>query len=81
MRSPLLNAELRSIGVDCAVTLLDRARHLAADVNVHAWWIRGDIRHLPLRSESVTGALLMDSFGFLDTDDENERSCGKPPES
>ena len=60
------------IGVDCAVALLDRARHLAADLHLYVWWIRGDMRRLALLSECVTAAVLMDSLGFFDTEDENE---------
>src|SRR6266496_6427814 len=60
------------IGVDFAVALLDRARHLAADLHIHASWIRGDMRRLPIRPECVTAALLMDAFGFFDTEIENE---------
>jgi SAM-dependent methyltransferase len=60
------------IGVDFAVALLNRARDLAADLRLRARWIRGDMRLLPLRSESVTAALLMEAFGFFDTEDENK---------
>jgi ubiquinone/menaquinone biosynthesis C-methylase UbiE len=60
------------IGLDFAATLLSRARDLAADLHIQARWIRADMRRLPLRTESVAAALLMDAFGFFDTEDENE---------
>lgn len=60
------------IGVDGAVALLERARHLAANLHLHARWIRGDMRRLPFRSACVAAAVLMDAFGFFDTENENE---------
>ena len=59
-------------GIDFAVALLVRARHLAADLRIQARWIRGDMRRLPLRSECVGAAVLMDAFGFFETEEENE---------
>jgi SAM-dependent methyltransferase len=62
----------RVAGIDFAVTLLQHAKQLAADHDVRTHWLRGDIRRLPLRSEAAAGAILLDAFGFFETDDENE---------
>jgi ubiquinone/menaquinone biosynthesis C-methylase UbiE len=60
------------IGVDFAVALLNRARHLTAESRTHVRWIRGDMRSLPLRSECAGGAVVMDAFGFFETEEEDE---------
>jgi ubiquinone/menaquinone biosynthesis C-methylase UbiE len=60
------------IGLESAVALLDRARHLAAELRTHVRWIRGDMRCLPFRSEGASAAVLMDAFGFFDTEEEHE---------
>jgi SAM-dependent methyltransferase len=59
-------------GVDFARALLVRAKQLGADSSVRADWIRGDMRRLPLRSRLFGAAVLIDAFGFFDTDEENE---------
>lgn len=60
------------IGLDFAVALLKRARHLAAELGTKVRWIRGDMRRLPFRSECANGAIMMDAFGFFDTEEEHE---------
>ena len=60
------------IGLDFAVALLQRARHLAAELRTQVRWIRGDMRRLPFRSECATAAIMMDAFGFFDTEEEHE---------
>ena len=60
------------IGLDIAVALLNRARQLAADLRTQVRWIRGDMRRLPFRSECATAAILMDAFGFFETEEEHE---------
>jgi len=60
------------IGLDFAVALLDRARHLAAGLHSPVRWIRGDMRRLPFRSACADAASVMDAFGFFDTEEENE---------
>jgi ubiquinone/menaquinone biosynthesis C-methylase UbiE len=60
------------IGLDFAVTLLDRARHLTAGAGAQVRWIRGDMRRLPFRSGCAGAAIVMDAFGFFDTEDEHE---------
>lgn len=73
-RHALVLAELGAevIGIDFAATLLNRARGLAADAGAHPLWIRGDMRRLPLRGECVDAAVLLDAFGFFDTEEEDE---------
>jgi SAM-dependent methyltransferase len=60
------------IGIDFAVALLTRARHLGVDLGVRAHWIRGDMRRLPMRSGCAEAAILIDAFGFFETEEENE---------
>lgn len=60
------------VGLDFAVALLNRAQQLAAERRTHASWIRGDMRRLPIRSGCADAALLMDAFGFFDTEEEHE---------
>ncbi len=60
------------IGLDFAVALLNRARHLTAGPRTQVRWIRGDMRRLPFRSECAGAAIVMDAFGFFDTEDEHE---------
>jgi ubiquinone/menaquinone biosynthesis C-methylase UbiE len=61
------------IGLDFAVTLLNRAQHLATGLRTRARWIRGDMRQLPLRSGCADAALVMDAFGFFETEEEHEK--------
>jgi SAM-dependent methyltransferase len=60
-----------AIGLDLAARLLLRAQHLAAALAVPACWMRGDMRALPVGAESVHAALLIDSFGFFDAEEQN----------
>jgi SAM-dependent methyltransferase len=60
------------IGLDFAAALLNRARQLAAELRTQIRWIRGDMRHLPFRSECASAAVMMDAFGFFDTEEEHE---------
>ena len=60
------------IGLDSAVALLNRARQLGDARGVHVRWVRGDMRRLPFRDESAGGAIILDAFGFFDTEDEHE---------
>lgn len=60
------------VGLDVAVALLNRARELQAELSTRARWVRGDMRRLPFRAEGADAALLMDAFGFFDSDDEHE---------
>src|SRR6185295_18864017 len=60
------------IGLDFSVALLKRACHLAATLRSQVGWIRGDMRRLPFRSECANAAIMMDAFGFFDTEEEHE---------
>ena len=62
----------RVIGLDAATALLDRARHLAAGLHTPVRWIRGDMRRLPFRSACASAAIVMDAFGFFETEEEND---------
>jgi ubiquinone/menaquinone biosynthesis C-methylase UbiE len=60
------------VGLDSAVALLNRARHLATGLRTPVGWIRGDMRRLPFRSECASAAIMMDAFGFFETEEEHE---------
>jgi ubiquinone/menaquinone biosynthesis C-methylase UbiE len=60
------------IGLDFAVALLTRARQLAAALRTEVRWIRADMRRLPFRSGCADAAIVMDAFGFFDTEEEHE---------
>lgn len=60
------------IGLDFAVALLNRARHLATGLRTPVRWIRGDMRRLPFRSACADAAILMDAFGFFETEQEHD---------
>ncbi len=59
-------------GLDFAAALLSRAHELAAGRRPGVRWIRGDMRHLPFRSACASAALVVDAFGFFETDDEHD---------
>jgi ubiquinone/menaquinone biosynthesis C-methylase UbiE len=69
---PLAERGLEVIGLDFSAPLLNRAQHLAANVRARVHWIRGDMRDLPVRSACADAAIVMDAFGFFDTEEENE---------
>jgi len=60
------------VGLDFAVALLNRARQLAEELRIRVRWTRGDMRRLPFRAECAAGAIVMDAFGFFDTEDQHE---------
>jgi ubiquinone/menaquinone biosynthesis C-methylase UbiE len=60
------------IGLDFAVALLNRARHVATELRAPVRWIRGDMRRLPFRSECAGAAIVMDAFGFFETEEEHQ---------
>src|SRR6185503_11821695 len=60
------------IGLDAAVALLARAREMTPGSATPPRWIRGDMRQLPLRSQCAGAALIMDAFGFFDTEAEHD---------
>lgn len=60
------------VGLDFASALLTQARDLARDLGARVRVLRGDMRRLPFRSECAGAAILMDAFGFFDTEEEHE---------
>src|SRR5215831_7188577 len=60
------------VGVDFAIALLTEARHLGAKLGVQACWVRGDMRILPFRREHFDAAILLDAFGFFETEEDND---------
>jgi ABC-type lipopolysaccharide export system ATPase subunit/predicted RNA methylase len=73
-RHALVLAERASevIGLDFTDALLNRARHLAVELRTEVRWIRGDMRRLPFRSGCADAAMVMDAFGFFDTEEEHD---------
>ena len=72
MRSHSRQVDLRWLAWDSAAALLTQAQRLAADVGVRAHWVRGDMRRLPLLPACFDAAILLDAFGFFETEIENE---------
>ena len=60
------------VGLDFSVALLNRARHLAAELQTPVHWVRGDMRRLPFRSGCASAAFMIDAFGFFDSEAEHE---------
>lgn len=58
------------VGLDFSRALLKLARHHAASAPAPPRWVRGDMRRLPFAS-MFGGAVLLDSFGFFDEDENN----------
>ena len=62
----------RVVGIDSSVALMTRAKGLATEAGVRAHWLQGDMRRLPICSRSSAAAILIDAFGFFETNEENE---------
>jgi ubiquinone/menaquinone biosynthesis C-methylase UbiE len=60
------------IGLDFAAALLNRARQVATELRAPVHWIRGDMRRLPVRSGCAGAVIVMDAFGFFDTEEEHQ---------
>ena len=60
------------IGLDFAVALLTRARDLSTDLRARVRLVRGDMRRLPFLSECADAVIVMDAFGFFETNDEHD---------
>ena len=60
-------------GVDSAASLLEEARRLGRESRAAAQWVRGDMRRVPLRPGCSDAVLVIDSFGFFETDEENDQ--------
>jgi ubiquinone/menaquinone biosynthesis C-methylase UbiE len=59
------------VGLDVTGGLLNRARALQAELGVRTTWVRGDMRRLPFRARCADAVILIDAFGFFDSDDEH----------
>jgi ubiquinone/menaquinone biosynthesis C-methylase UbiE len=68
----LAECGLDVIGLDFAAALLNRAQQVATELRASAYWVRGDMRRLPVRSECAEAVIVMDAFGFFDTEEEHE---------
>jgi SAM-dependent methyltransferase len=62
---------LQVTGLDASGVLLREARRLAGEAGISVNWMLGDMRRLPA-TETYDYGLLLDSFGFFDSDEENE---------
>jgi ubiquinone/menaquinone biosynthesis C-methylase UbiE len=60
------------VGLDFAVSLLSRARALTTDSHTQVRWVRGDMRRLPFQPGCADAAIVIDAFGFFETDEEHD---------
>lgn len=60
------------VGVDFAVALLTRAKQISKQSGVPAFWVRADMRQLPLKSRCAGAVIVTDSLGLFEHDDDNE---------
>jgi len=60
------------VGLDFAVALLNRARNIATDLGAPVRLVRGDMRQLPFRAGCADAVIVMDAFGFFETDGEHD---------
>jgi ubiquinone/menaquinone biosynthesis C-methylase UbiE len=58
-------------GLDASAVLLREARKFANEAGISVNWMLGDMRRLPA-TEAYNYGLLLDSFGFFESDEENE---------
>ena len=63
----------RVVGLDTSRALLALAANYASGVLDPPRWVRSDMRRLPFAS-TFGGALLLDSFGFFDHDEDNAQA-------
>jgi len=68
----LARSGVEVVGLDFSVALLNRARRLAAELQTQVRWVRGDMRRLPFRPECSSAAILIDAFGFFDSEAEHD---------
>lgn len=61
----------RTVGADLSAALLQHARQAGRALGLDLATVRADVRALPFRRVDVA-LLLFGSFGFLDTDEENQ---------
>jgi SAM-dependent methyltransferase len=65
------------VGLDSATTLLSRPKRLSTELDVHPHWVQGDMRRLPFRPGTFDAAILIDAFGFFDSDAEDDAALGE----
>jgi SAM-dependent methyltransferase len=63
---------LQVTGLDASGVLLREARRLASEAGISVNWMLGDMRRLPA-TQAYNYGLLLDSFGFFESDEENEK--------
>lgn len=63
---------LHVTGLDASEVLLREARKLASEAGISVNWMLGDMRRLPA-TQAYNYGLLLDSFGFFESDEENEK--------
>ena len=68
----LAECGLDVIGLDSAAALLNRAREVAAELRSPVRWVRGGMRQLPFRSGCAGSVIVMDAFGFFETEEEHD---------
>jgi D-alanine-D-alanine ligase len=61
------------VGVDSAASLLQHAKRLGSESGLRAHWVRGDIRSVALRQRACDAVVVMDAFGFFESEEDNER--------
>jgi cyclopropane fatty-acyl-phospholipid synthase-like methyltransferase len=67
---------LQVIGLDASEVLLKEGRRLASKMGLKIRWIRGDMRSIPC-SRAFDHSVLIDSFGFFDSEAENATVIGQ----
>jgi len=69
---PLSASSMSIVGLDLSNYLLLIAKKRANQANKDLYWVRGDMRHLPFRSEIFDSAMnIFTSFGYF-SEEENE---------
>jgi SAM-dependent methyltransferase len=69
---PFAARGLHVTGLDASEALLHEARKLASNTGIKVNFMLGDMRRLPA-SQAYNYGLLLDSFGFFESDEENEK--------
>lgn len=70
---PLARAGYRVTGLDLSAYMLERAQEAAAEAEVKAEWVQGDMRHLPWRERFDACINLFTSFGYFDDEEDNQQ--------
>ena len=64
-------------GIDFSASLLSRARQLVEASHARVDWVLGDMRRLPFGGQCADAVLIMDAFGFFETEDDDEAAVGE----